>query len=77
MKSTYPAALLCFSTETEQEAETLIYLAGSKGWGNNRYGIPAVIRSDELGERPKLYELDAAFKRVTAHLTEWYERVLR
>ena len=77
LKSSYPAALPAFSVETNEEAVNLISLAGTLGWENDRLGIPHILRSEEIpdGGRGHIAALDAAFKRVEAHLKEWYEKI--
>ena len=48
------------------------------GYDNKRYGLPAVLQSHRIPERPgrdHLRELSAAFDRVTEHLANCYERM--
>lgn len=65
LKRNFPAGLPVFSVETEEEANTLLGLACTMGYGSEpRMGLPHIIRED-------IENMDA----VTEHLAMWYDRI--
>jgi hypothetical protein len=75
LKKTYPSALPVFSVDTHAEAVALIATAGTLGWENERYGVPHILRAEEIPAAPRKVHLDglmAAFDRVGEYLNEWH-----